>query len=132
MIECEGERELEKLYEEIDMREMPSFSQEDTILTNQKITIKYDDVKIIDVEDLKAIVNSENLDVDLTNVDSIRIEKIKPNDESAYTELVKVNFKAGERGKNVDKDVYDLLYSNIHELFPLSSWYTDSEDFYGN
>jgi len=38
----------EKLYEDVDMREMPSFSQEDTILTNQKISIKYDDVKIIE------------------------------------------------------------------------------------
>lgn len=95
----------------------------------QKFLNESSDIKTIDVEDLKDIVNSENLDVDLTNVDSIEIRKVpRYGDDPAYTELVDVKFNNEVK----DEYVYNLLDSNIHELFPLSSWYTDREDFYGN
>jgi hypothetical protein len=45
-------------------------------------------------------------------------------------EIVDLQYKCNNKVK--DEYVYNLLDSNIHELFPLSSWYTDSEDFYGN
>lgn len=95
----------------------------------QKFLNESSDIKTIDVEDLKDIVNSENLDVDLTNVDSIQIRKVsRYGDDPSYTELVDVKFNNEVK----DEYVYNLLDSNIHELFPLSSWYTDREDFYGN
>ena len=37
----------EKLYPDVDMRQMPSFSQEDTLLTNKTIKINYDDKQLI-------------------------------------------------------------------------------------
>ena len=95
----------------------------------QKFLNESSDFKMIDVEDLKDIVNNEKLDVDLDNVLSIKIQKVpRYGDDTAYTELVDVKFN----NKVKDEYVYNLLDSNIHELFPLSSWYTDSEDFYGN
>lgn len=95
----------------------------------QKFLNESSNFKIIDVDDLQVIVNKENLDVDLANVLSIKIRKVpRYGDDPSYTELVDVKFNNEVK----DEYVYNLLDSNIHELFPLSSWYTDREDFYGN